>query len=103
MINFENNYFIGDIINIRLFSSKSRLFADLAGQENSRSDKNVAHGMEGELTRPAPNWPFKKQMSSSLLAEYGRHVPWEYNDFGPSILEEWKIEKTIWRIEIWEN
>ena len=39
----------------------------------------------------------------TLLAEYGRHVPWEYNDFGPSILQEWKREKTIWRIEIWEK
>ena len=39
--------------------------------------------------------------SGGVLAEYGRHVPWEYNDFGPSNLEEWKIEKTIWRIEIW--
>ena len=41
--------------------------------------------------------------SGGVLAEYGRQVPWEYNDLGPSILEEWKIEKTIWRIEIWEN
>ena len=46
--------------------------------------------MEAELL---PRLNSLHARSGGVLAEYGRQVPWEYEDCGPSILEERKREK----------